>query len=104
MNVQEYLEGLMLISFSVGWYWSIARMLRTRQSAGKSAGFVVLVCCGYVFGLTSKLLLWQSGGVFSLLVFVYGWNLIVTAFDLFLVYYFDDSRQTPSLVMVRQGG
>lgn len=81
----------MLASFTAGWYWSIASMLRSRKPYGKSAPFVACTVTGYVFGLTAKLLAWQQGGVLSDVAFVYIWNLTLTAIDLILVVHF--SRQ-----------
>lgn len=83
--MQHTLEAAMLISFSLSWYWSIAKMLSTGQAAGKSAFFVVLICTGYVAGIASKLVSLQATGALGPLVWLYAWNLAVTAFDLFLV-------------------
>jgi hypothetical protein len=99
MPVSDGLEALMLVCFSISWYWSIAKMLRTRVAAGKSAFFVVLICTGYVFGVASKLIAWQGGGPLSPLVWLYAWNLCVTLADLALVIRF--SQPTRGLRVVR---
>lgn len=83
--MSERLEAAMLFSFSISWYWSIAKMLRTRQAAGKSAFFVLLICCGYVCGVASKLVAYGTTGILSPLIWLYAWNLLVTTFDLYLV-------------------
>lgn len=88
MSAQELLEGLMLLCFSVSWYWSIARMIRVRAAAGKSALFVVLICTGYSFGIGAKLDVWVHGGALSPLIWLYCWNLCVTLADLALVLHF----------------
>ena len=88
MSTIELLEGLMLVSFSVSWYWSIAKMLRTRTASGKSLNFVLMICFGYVLGVSSKLVAWQEYGALSPLVWVYAWNLLVTAFDAVLVVHY----------------
>ena len=85
MITVEALEALMLVSFSVSWYWSILKMLRTKLAAGKSLEFVLMICLGYMFGISSKLLAWQEVGEVSPLTWVYVWNLLVTAFDAMLV-------------------
>ena len=90
--MQEFLEATMLMCFSVSWYWSIAKMLQTRQASGKSATFVMMVVTGYVFGLASKIVTWRVTGIFHPIIFLYLWNLFVTAFDLWLVMKFS-SRQ-----------
>ena len=83
--MQDLLEGVMLFSFSFSWYWSIAKMLRTGQAAGKSALFVALICSGYVTGVASKIVGYETTGVLSPLIWLYLWNLAVTLFDLYLV-------------------
>ena len=85
MIASEFLEAAMLLSFSISWYWSIAKMLRTRVAAGKSALFVVLICAGYVAGVGSKGAAWMAGEPLSPLIWLYAWNLCVTLFDLALV-------------------
>lgn len=83
--VHTELETIMLICFSISWYWSIGKMLITGEASGKSAFFVVLVSAGYLFGIGSKIALWQNGGHLPGITWLYGWNLTVTLFDLFLV-------------------
>ncbi len=80
-----FLEAAMLGAFSISWYCSIWKMLRTRQAAGKSLGFVLLICLGYVFGIASKIALFQDTGIWSQLILLYIWNLLVTGFDAYLV-------------------
>jgi hypothetical protein len=82
------LEAAMLGAFSISWYCSIWKMLRTRQAAGKSLGFVLLICFGYVFGIASKVVHYRDTGVWSELILLYIWNFLVTAFDAFLVVHF----------------
>ncbi|MEM7507717.1 MAG: hypothetical protein AAF415_13325 [Pseudomonadota bacterium] len=88
MQPNDYLEALMLGCFSIGWYWSIGCMLATGRPYGKSACFVGFTICGYCLGLAAKLWVWQAGGGFSYLVYVYGWNLTVAAIDLLLVIHY----------------
>lgn len=88
MQNHEILESLMLLCFSAGWYFSIARMLRVRRASGKSAQFVVLICTGYFLGILAKVASWQASGMLSPVVWVYAWNLLVTGFDLALVLHF----------------
>ena len=85
MSTPEMLEAAMLIAFSISWYWSIAKMLRSRVAAGKSALFVALICAGYVAGVGSKTLAWAEGAPLSPLAWLYAWNLCVTLVDLALV-------------------
>jgi hypothetical protein len=87
------LEAAMLGAFSISWYCSIWKMLRTRQASGKSLGFVLLICLGYVCGIASKLALYRDTGVWSELILLYVWNLLVTGFDAWLVVQF--TRKAP---------
>lgn len=84
MPLHETLEIGMLLCFSMGWYWSIAKMLRTRVVVGKSTGFVVIACVGYAMGLGSKVLAFAETGALSALVYVYLWNLSLILIDLAL--------------------
>ena len=85
MNTIEVLEGLMLVSFSLSWYLSIAKMLQAKVAAGKSLHFVLVICLGYSFGIASKLLAWHQTGQMNRLMWLYSWNLLVTAFDAALI-------------------
>lgn len=93
--MQHVLEGLMLIFFSISWYWSIARMLMTGVAAGKSPSFVALICAGYTFGIFAKLALWKDTGALPPITWLYGWNLVVTLFDLWLVVHLTRGRGAP---------
>lgn len=88
----EIFEALMLICFSISWYWSIAKMLMLRIAVGKSVAFVALICAGYVAGIVSKLAEYDLTGELSPLIWLYIWNGIVVAVDLVLVVYFSRPR------------
>ncbi len=51
----QFFEGVMLICFGASWPISISKSLRTRQVAGKSLVFMLLVFVGYLAGLSAKL-------------------------------------------------
>ncbi|MCX7591059.1 MAG: hypothetical protein N2255_05465 [Kiritimatiellae bacterium] len=74
-------EAGMLICFGISWPVSIAKALRTRKVVGKSPLFMVIVCLGYASGLVHKVLY-----SFDVVTFLYGANLLMVAFDLFLYY------------------
>jgi hypothetical protein len=52
----SFFEAAMLICFGASWPLSIAKALRTRQVAGKSRAFLLVVFAGYLCGITHKLL------------------------------------------------
>ncbi|MBP7052959.1 MAG: hypothetical protein KBE65_18290 [Phycisphaerae bacterium] len=51
-----YFEAMMMICFGVSWPVAIAKTLRTRNVAGMSLFFLVVVEMGYLAGILSKLL------------------------------------------------
>ena len=85
MNTIEVLEGLMLVSSSLSWYLSIAKMLQAKVAAGKSLHCVLVICLGYGVGIASKLLAWHQTGQMNRLMWLYSWNLLVAAFDAALI-------------------
>lgn len=52
-----FFEIVMLICFCVSWPVSIAKMLKTKSSEGKSIVFSALIFAGYVCGVIQKLIL-----------------------------------------------
>ncbi len=97
MRTVEILEAMMLLSFSVSWYWSIVKMLRSKVAAGKSLQFVLMICFGYVLGISSKLVAWQDIGMLSPLIWIYALNLCVTTFDAALVIRYSKRGAEPPL-------
>jgi len=85
MTTIETLQALMFFSFSTSWYWSIAKLLRTKSATGKSLVFALMVCVGYALGIASLLLAWGDGGDLNPLIYVFAWNLTVTMIDAALV-------------------
>lgn len=73
-------EALMLVCFGLSWPVSIAKVLRTRQVAGKSRLFLAIIILGYAFGIIHKVL-YRPDWVIAL----YALNLILVAVDLALV-------------------
>ena len=49
-------EFMMLVCFGFSWPFSILKSIRSRSTKGKSLVFMLLVLCGYIFGLIHKLL------------------------------------------------
>lgn len=95
------LEAAMLAAFSVSWYCSIWKMLRTGRASGKSLGFVLLIVGGYICGILSKLALYVETGELSALIALYAWNLLVTAFDAFLVWHYQrNSSEDAQLALI----
>lgn len=92
MSNAQFLEAAMLVCFSLSWYWSILKMLQTKTACGKSLNFVLMVCAGYGFGISAKLVTWSQGGGLDGMIWIYGWNLLVTAFDAALMVRYSDTE------------
>ena len=78
-------EFLMLVCFGFSWPFSILKSIRSRSTKGKSLEFMLLVLCGYIFGLIHKLLysrdwvIWAYAAamllvVIDLLLYVRNWR------------------------------
>jgi uncharacterized membrane protein len=82
-TMSEIFEILMILSFGVSWPLNVIKSYKARTTKGKSLGFLILIFTGYIFGITSKLLLdsfkWY-------VMFFYVLNLIMVGCDLVLYY------------------
>ena len=76
---------MMLVCFGFSWPFSILKSIRSRSTKGKSLVFMLLVLCGYIFGLIHKLLysrdwvIWAYAAamllvVIDLLLYVRNWR------------------------------
>ncbi len=86
--MSEFFEILMIVSFGVSWPLNVIKSFKAKTTKGKSLGFLILIFTGYIFGITSKLLLdsfkWY-------VMFFYVLNLIMVGAD--LVMYFINYRR-----------
>jgi hypothetical protein len=83
------LEMGMLICFGICWPISIARLLRSCRSEGKSIGFVAAVLVGYLFGVASKIAFATiSGSPLPPVTLLYAVNSVSVAVDGALCIYF----------------
>ena len=85
MPAPEYFESLMLIFFSLNWYWSIARMLSTRASDGKSVSANVLIALGYCAAIIANWGRGEATGVLPVVFWICVWNMMLTLVDLGLI-------------------
>ena len=81
--VFEYkiLEATMMASFSVSWFFSIARSLRSRSTGGKSIWFLWIIFTGYMAGVLHKVL-----NDCNWVVWLYSFNGAMVALDTILYY------------------
>jgi len=72
-------EILMLVCFGAAWPVSIYKSLKTREVAGKSLPFLVIVLVGYFAGILHKLIFH-----YDLVVFLYILNALMVTTDIVL--------------------
>ena len=73
----------MLACFGVSWPISIAKILKTRRTEGKSLVFAGVLLLGYVCGILHKLLYHYDA-----VVWLYVMNLVLVTIDMGLTIYF----------------
>ena len=78
MNTAEILEILMVVCFGFSWPMNVMKSYKARTTKGKSLGFLVMICIGYVCGIASKVI----GGSYKWYVmFFYVLNLCMVLLD-----------------------
>jgi bacteriorhodopsin len=78
MNIAEILEILMVVCFGCSWPMNVRKSYLARTTKGKSLGFLIMICVGYVCGIASKVI----GGSFKWYVmFFYVLNLCMVLLD-----------------------
>jgi hypothetical protein len=73
-------EIVMLVCFGAAWPVSIYKSLKTRQVAGKSLPFLVIILVGYMAGILHKIFF-----RFDLVIYLYALNALMVSIDI-LVY------------------
>ncbi len=86
-QLPELLEAAMLICFGLSWPISLMKNIRARTARNMSLQFILLICLGYVAGITAKLL---RGGSLTFVLAVYLLNLAIVSAN--LVVYFRNRR------------
>lgn len=74
-TVTEILESIMLMCFGLSWPMSLIKNIKAKSAKNMSLPFILLICFGYIAGITAKLMLHSSGYV----LIVYVINLIIVA-------------------------
>jgi hypothetical protein len=72
-------EIIMLVCFGAAWPVSIYKSLKTRQVAGKSLPFLVIIVVGYIAGILHKLIFH-----YDLVIFLYILNALMVGADIAL--------------------
>ncbi len=72
-------EIIMLVCFGAAWPFSIYKSWKTRQVAGKSLPFLLVIVLGYVAGILHKLVYH-----FDLVIYLYALNALMVSLDIIL--------------------
>ncbi len=75
----EILEAVMLVCFGVSWPISVRKSWKARSNKGKSLLFLLLVECGYLFGIVGKIFFRPSW-----VIAVYCCNLFFVTLDILM--------------------
>jgi len=70
-------EIIMLVCFGAAWPVSIYKSLRTREVAGKSLPFLVIILVGYAAGILHKIVYH-----YDLVIFLYALNALMVSADI----------------------
>lgn len=86
MSVAEILESVMLICFGLSWPMSVIKNIKAKSAKNMSLQFILLICFGYVAGITAKIINHNVGYVLA----VYILNLVIVSAN--IVVYFINRR------------
>lgn len=74
-------EAIMLICFGAAWPFSIYESYTSRDNAGKSLGFMIIILIGYLSGIIHKVFFY-----YDLVILLYVINSIMVAIDILLYF------------------
>ena len=80
--MSEILETLMLVCFGISWPLTVYKSYKTGTAKGMSRPFILLIMCGYVAGITAKIM----NDKINYVLVAYIINLLIVSADL-VVYY-----------------
>ncbi|MGN1194418.1 MAG: hypothetical protein ACI4SB_02950 [Acutalibacteraceae bacterium] len=86
MSVSEILETIMLVCFGLSWPMSVIKNIKAKSAKNMSLQFILLICFGYVAGISAKIINHNVGYV----LVVYILNLVIVAAN--IVVYFVNKR------------
>lgn len=86
MSVSEILETIMLICFGLSWPMSVIKNIKAKSAKNMSLQFILLICFGYVAGITAKIINHNVSYVLA----VYILNLVIVSAN--IVVYFINKR------------
>ncbi len=101
MMLINMFEMLMIICFGISWPISIYKSVKSKTAKGKSLNFEIFIWCGYVCGITRKVLQVNAGSgldwLFYLGFILYILNIVEITIDICLYFRnkkLDDLRES----------
>lgn len=86
MEFSEILEAVMLICFGLSWPMSVIKNIKAKSAKNMSLQFILLICFGYVAGISAKLITHNISYVLA----VYVLNLVIVSAN--IAVYFVNKR------------
>ncbi|HBJ59940.1 MAG TPA: hypothetical protein DDY72_05850 [Verrucomicrobia bacterium] len=83
-QISAILELAMLVAFGFSWPFAILRTYRAKRVDGKSPHFMMIVICGYFFGIAAHVI----EGTKLWLCFVYMLDISLVSTDLALYFHY----------------
>lgn len=96
MDPAKIFEAGMLICFGFSWPVAIFKTLRVRKVHGKSIGFLLLICLGYLSGITMKFMR-ADGGWPDWVTALYALNATMVAVEIALYFRYRQPPEVPAL-------
>ncbi|MGN0467108.1 MAG: hypothetical protein ACI4GY_00100 [Acutalibacteraceae bacterium] len=91
MTAAEILESLMLICFGLSWPMSVYKNIKAKSAKNMSLPFILLICFGYVAGITAKIITHNL----SYVLIVYALNLVIVSANV-IVYFINKNYDKKS--------
>jgi len=86
MDIVQFTEIAMLISFGASWPFNIMKSYRSRTAKGKSVQFEIIVEIGYTIGLIGKFITFHNTGVLAYSVWFYFADIAMVLIDMGLYF------------------
>lgn len=80
----EFFEILMIVCFGASWPLNVIKSYKAKTAKGKSLAFLILIFVGYIFGITSKLIMTSFKWY---VMFFYVLNLVMVGLDIIMYFY-----------------
>ena len=86
MDIVQFTEIAMLVSFGASWPFNIMKSYRSRTAKGKSVQFEIIVEIGYTIGLIGKFITFHNTGVLAYSVWFYFADIAMVLIDMGLYF------------------